>query len=681
MNKKYLWLLIPLAIILVAVFILLFKLAWEVGKSDGVNVTPFLKSPSTNAEPVKKFSSKEDFVAYLKKSEEKAGSFGAIRSLGGGVLEERMMTSLPGGEGFSALSALSGNLAVPERISETNVQVLGIDEPDIVKTDGKNIYFSSEGSPIVYGGPMPLMEERQAASSEIHPVPPPDYEKPKTKIINAFPPAGLEKVGDIEKNGELLLLKDKKILVIFSGREITGYDVSDPKNPKEKWNLKLADKTTLAGSRLYQDSIYIVTQNYIDQSNPCPVKPLTIGTEELTIACQEIYHPARIIPADVDFSVMSLNPASGKIKDKTSFIGSSSGSNIYMSENAVYVTYSFTNDIFGYLVSAINEKGKDILPSYVIDNLNKTKNYDISDEAKMTEFQKTLEDYTKTLSNDDELRIQNEMQNRLGDYFKEHSRDLEKTGIVKIDIGGLSITASGNVPGRPLNQFSLDEYQGNLRIATTIGGGFWGWGFGGSEANVNDVYVLDKKLEITGSIKGLGITERIYSARFLGNRGYLVTFRQTDPFYVLDLTDPKKPEMKGELKIPGFSSYLHPLADDIILGVGQESGKVKLSLFDVISASDPKEIDKYLLDEYWSEAQSNHHAFLQDAKHGIFFIPGGKGGYIFSYEGNKLSLKKAVSDYQVKRAVYIDDYLYIIGENKISVLDEKNWEKVKELDL
>ena len=137
--------------------------------------------------------------------------------------------------------------------------------------------------------------------------------------------------------------------------------------------------------------------------------------------------------------------------------------------------------------------------------------------------------------------------------------------------------------------------------------------------------------------------------------------------------------MKGELKIPGYSSYLHPISKDIILGIGKENQQVKLSLFNVASLENPKEIDKYLLDESWSEVLSTHHAFLLDKKHNIFFLPGSKGGYIFSYESNKLKLVKAISQISAKRALFINDYLYIIGDDKITIINEIDWEKVNEL--
>jgi len=225
----------------------------------------------------------------------------------------------------------------------------------------------------------------------------------------------------------------------------------------------------------------------------------------------------------------------------------------------------------------------------------------------------------------------------------------------------------------------LDEYANNLRIAVTIG---QGWSrFGRLGESVSDVYVLDKNLKTVGSVKGMGEGERIYSVRFLQDKGFVVTFKQIDPFYVLDLSDPGKPEIKGELKIPGYSSYLHPITKDRILGIGKENNDVKVSLFDVSNPSKPKEVAKYALDEYWSDILNTHHAFLLDDKHKVFFMPGQRGGYIFSYTNDELKLKKAVSDISAKRALYIDDYLYIIGENEIVVLNELDWQEVNKLDL
>ncbi len=205
--------------------------------------------------------------------------------------------------------------------------------------------------------------------------------------------------------------------------------------------------------------------------------------------------------------------------------------------------------------------------------------------------------------------------------------------------------------------------------------------FGSMGESANDIYVLDENLAPLGSIQDLGLDERIYSARFVDDLGYLVTFKQTDPFFVLDLSNPKRPELKGELQIPGYSAYLHPIDKNLVLGIGKENWKVKISLFDVSLPSAPKEVAKYNLDDFWTEVETNHHAFMLDAKNKIFFLPGGKGGYFFSYAGNKIELKKALAGNAVNRALYLGDFFYVLSDDKITVLSSQNFEKVNELVL
>jgi len=322
-------------------------------------------------------------------------------------------------------------------------------------------------------------------------------------------------------------------------------------------------------------------------------------------------------------------------------------------------------------------KATDLIPASLIEKLKKLNNYELSNAAKITEFQVIMENFNSSLSADDRLKLENELSNKLSDYLKDHGRELEKSGIVKIDLSKMSIVATGQVPGRALNQFSLDEYQNNLRIAVTIGQSF---GLGQTES-FSDVYILDGTLKNIGSVKDLGRGESIYSARFVDDRGYVVTFKQTDPFYVLDLSNPANAELKGELKIPGYSSYLHPLAKNLILGIGREQSKVKISLFDVSDPTNPTEASKYNLDEYWTAVENTHHAFLLDEKHNVFFMPGSKGGYVFSYKNNKLKLEVAVSETSLQRAIYLNDYLYIIGDKNITVFNENNWQKVKEFQF
>ncbi|MBD3207934.1 MAG: hypothetical protein GF370_00585, partial [Candidatus Nealsonbacteria bacterium] len=538
---------------------------------------------------------------------------------------------------------------------------------DIVKTDGENIYFSSARGYYIreWGGIVPPRIQGE------------------TKVIKAFPPSELEIDAKIEKAGDMLLHENS--LVLFSGNDIYGYDISSPQNPEQKWKMELEENSYLAGARLYNGKVYLVTRKNIDSFNPCPIRPLSLNGEALEVKCQDIYHPTTRIPTDVTYSAFVFDPASGATEKNISFVGTAGASVVYMSNENLYVTYYYYPSLINFFYDFFATECQDLMPGWLLSRLEKLMSYDISETAKMTELGVLMARYQNSLDSDERLRIQNEIQNRLGDYYKEHKRELEKTGIVKINLDSLTIEAHGEVPGSPLNQFALDEYENHLRIATTIGENRFWWGLGGigwpqSTESANDVYVLDNELNVSGTVKDLGLEERIYSVRFIQDMGYLVTFRQIDPFYVLDLSDPQNPELKGELKIPGYSSYLHPISEDLILGIGKEGSMVKISLFDVSDPENPTEKDKYTLNEYWSDILNTHHAFLLDKKHEVFFLPGGKGGYVFSYQGEKMSLVKAVSNIQSRRAVYLDDYLYVIGDDELVVLNENNWERVNELE-
>ena len=621
-------------------------------------------------EKFEKFKSEDHFKAYLElvPQEYSQGGFGR----GGEIAVDMAMPPT-----MSQDKAMESS-SQPDRVSGTNVQVAGIDEPDIVKTDGNSIYFSPETFYYLRGEPMPMMPMEDNFARGILP----PQRVNGTLSIKAFPPGDMKKLAELEVSGNLLL--SDKILVVFSGNEIIGYDISKPESPKESWKLQLKDNSYLMESRLHDGKIYLISRQYIDYGSPCPVEPFSKSVNSLIIPCQDIYYPVRPIFTDSTFVAMVLNPQDGKVEKSLSFIGSSGFSVIYMSENSLYATYSYQESVVAFWNKFFKEEASDLVPASFTSRLDKLATYDISESSKLNEFNFIFSQHLNSLSNDERLRVQNELGNRASGYYKKNVRALERSGIVRIEIPNLSVKSVGSIPGNPLNQFSLDEYEGNLRIATTIGNN-WGFGMLGlyniQSESANDIYVLGPDLKVRGSVEGLGLTERIYSARFVQDKGYIVTFRQVDPFYVLDLSNPDKPQMKGELKIPGFSSYLHPINKDTIVGVGQEGSQVKVSLFDVSSPTNPREADKYMLSEYWTEVSNNHHAFLMDQKHEIFFLPGGQGGYVFSYKDNKLSLVKAVSDILAKRAIFINDYLYIVGEDKIVVLNENDWQKLNELEL
>jgi hypothetical protein len=171
--------------------------------------------------------------------------------------------------------------------------------------------------------------------------------------------------------------------------------------------------------------------------------------------------------------------------------------------------------------------------------------------------------------------------------------------------------ASGTVPGSFLNQFSMSEYAGHLRVATTLNAP-------GMQSE-NLVTVLAERqgqLVTTGVVGGLGLGERIYAVRFQGPLGYVVTFRQTDPLYTLDLSDPARPVAAGELEITGYSAYLHAVGDGLLLGIGQDATPAgfrlgaQMSLFDVSNPAEPQRLAQQTLGNGSSEVERDHHAFL-----------------------------------------------------------------------
>ena len=206
-----------------------------------------------------------------------------------------------------------------------------------------------------------------------------------------------------------------------------------------------------------------------------------------------------------------------------------------------------------------------------------------------------------------------------------------KTYIHKFDISDPNETtyeASGEIDGFLLNQFAMSEHDNNLRVASTNVPTWWWWGTEtNSESRVDVLAQNGNELEIIGSVGGLGEGEQIFAVRFQGDVGYVVTFRQTDPLYTVDLSNPRAPAVVGELKILGYSSYLHPLGDGLLMGIGQdadEDGRVtgsQVSIFDVSDLSNPRRVQQFTFASGYSEAEYDHRAFLHWAPTGLTVLP------------------------------------------------------------
>lgn len=262
----------------------------------------------------------------------------------------------------------------------------------------------------------------------------------------------------------------------------------------------------------------------------------------------------------------------------------------------------------------------------------------------------------------------------------------EKTLLRKLSYkkGKLMIVAQKKFKGYLNDSFSLDEYKGYLRMVVTKG-------------KTNAVYVLDQKLKLTGKITNLAKDERVYSARLLGDTGYFVTYKETDPLFSVDLSDPKNPKILGRLKIPGFSNYLHFYGEDKLLGIGMDveedeedddvTDSVKLSMFDISDKKNVKEEHKYTLkDMYSTDVEWDYKAALIDVKKNIIGFPAEgensrKYYYLFSYteeKGFQCNMREKIygGNKQPTRGIYIQDCLYVIRGNALEAFSLKTYKKV-----
>lgn len=273
----------------------------------------------------------------------------------------------------------------------------------------------------------------------------------------------------------------------------------------------------------------------------------------------------------------------------------------------------------------------------------------------------------------------------------------ERTDIYKFELGDkITTKAFCTVDGRLLNQFSMDEYKGNLRLVTTHQTssrkvyrdeefGFTNTKWINSE-QTNGLYIYDENLNPLGSITGLAKDERVYSVRFTGDVGYFVTFRETDPLFAVDLSNPKAPKIMSALKIPGFSEYLHPFGKDLLFGLGQDADErgwttgMKLSMFDTSDPYDVTEIHKKKLDISYSAALNNHKAILISAERGIIGFPSGDGYRLYGYNPAKGFYEITQMEFKwdsKARGLYIGNMMYIVFQDRTVVLDMVNYDIVK----
>lgn len=385
-------------------------------------------------------------------------------------------------------------------------------------------------------------------------------------ILDCYSFYGEEKSEEKTNNGRYFYYDYKMITCAVS------YDISDRENPKEEWRV-YQDGDYLSARKIGNKIVLISNYNvplYMDGvkiTDYC-VPEVYAGENSCRISAKDICVMSEV--QDSSYVVVSTLDATNHKETFNSTAVLGGGENVYCSKDNLYITS-------GRYEETISSGGDAVAEIFMID-----------DSAIYT------------------------------------------TEILKFDISGEKIQykTKGKVNGTALNQFSVDEYNGYLRIATTTGN---------FQNAKNNLYVLDEDMVIVGMIEGLAKGETIKSVRFMGDTGYVVTFEQTDPLFVIDLKDPQNPEVLGELKIPGFSNYLHPVTENYLLGIGvngDDSGAgdgMKVSLFDVSDKKNPKEVSKFEVlpqentGNLWGYLESvafyDHKAVCWDSKNLTMYIP------------------------------------------------------------
>ncbi len=518
--------------------------------------------------------------------------------------------------------------------SDTNVQVEGVMEADIVKTDGNYIYMIASDRLLIF-----------------------EANEDKTELLSDTPLISEEKDHDYNYPIEMYLY-DNKIAIIsagwfhdslnkfdnFHGEDITTidiYDVTNQENPK--FISTSGQNGYYNTSRMLDNELYLITNyrlNEYDEGVPESFMPKLMCNGEITM----------IDPTDVcimptpsySHTVVSLiDSNTGALEGTISLLGDSS--TVYMNGKNLYLASS----------------------NYIIE--------------------------------ESESRIE-------GQYEVIDNKSTLELGIVRIQFeDGPKISATGTVPGRLLNQFSMDEYNGYFRVVTTNETylysvyGDEGMGFSNmiehESTQTNGVYVLDRDLNIVGKIDELAEDERVYSVRFDGYVGYFVTFRETDPLFTVDLTDPTNPLLQSELKIPGFSTYLQVYSDGRLFGIGMDADEntgqtngLKLSMFDTSNPFDVTEMHKEITEEYGSEALYNHKAILIAPEKDIIGFSSWEKYFIYGYsdeEGfylrNEIDLASSEFYNNNMRGLYIEDNIYLTSDKIMIVISLESMKVVTSL--
>lgn len=598
--------------------------------------------------------------------------------------------------------------------SETNTQEQGVDEADLVETNGDFIYQ-------VTGQTLTIVDARNSDQ------------------LSIASQTDLKDLGNIEGaylyNDQLTVISTVSPWSFWSGGldlygnstyptpkvNVTILDVSDPASVEIEETSSLDGN--LLSSRAIEDQVYVVTQGsfglpgpqqkLVQNDPPVEPDPTDVPEKEVTIDLPE--------GVEIDLSEGVAIEVATDTTDGVSEVSASISAST--TDGVTAVSGSVNTDSFDFVIDPWfptstyryeteeeyleRIEGQELelaLPEFTtVDDQGNVLREGLISEAQDT--YKPLDDNPFNLASvsafdvDDNQPGPNDSTSvptdRLGELYmsldnlyllKNNWWRGGQTGVLKMDLDSLDFVATGEVPGQVLNQFSADEEGGFLRVATTTGS----W-----RNSENNVYVLGQEgehLETVGSVEGIAPGERIYSARFEGDYGFMVTFREVDPFFTLDLSEPTNPEVVGELKLPGFSDYLQVIENTDktqVLGIGRESSRLKVSLFDATDFDDPEEVDSYLFDRYSSsEARWDPQAVGYFPEFDTLAIPfqgsSGQGLRVFDVDEEEgfTELGDITHDGErIRRSLVIGDDLYAISSDRVTVHDIETLELVDEIIL
>ncbi len=467
--------------------------------------------------------------------------------------------------------------------SETNVQVEGVDEPDIVKTDGERIVT-------VLNNTLQVVDVRGGDANAAGRV---------------FLDSGW--------NQEMILAGDRA-LVIGAG---DGYVLAE----------QLAGEATIAPDYLPYYETTVV--QLVDLSDNEPRVLSTLQLEGRYVAAREVDGLTRIVVTSPPAQLQFVYPQGPGAED----VAAEANRRIVQESTLEdwLTSYSLTDADGATSTGQLVECDRIHRPAEFagFDQLA-VLTIDVDADLRPVDATSVIASGETVYANATSLYVGTTVYAQPEWFEEDDLREFEEkfsTSLHRFDIAGekADYVASGSVRGHMLSQFSMDELDGRLRVATTDG---TPWGFADSSESYVTVFETEgDELVQVGQVGNLGRGERIFAVRFAGELAYVVTFRQVDPFYVVDLSAPDDPSVVGELKIPGFSSYLHPIGDGMILGVGQDADPdgftrgSKVSLFDVNDPTDPREIAVWTVPGSSSDVEWDHRAFLWWDRDALAVLP------------------------------------------------------------